>query len=109
MAGRRETLNAVIPSSGTDSATVTVPNGKRLAGFYMPAAFTGSTITFKGAVAAGDTPQALYNEASQYSIGVGTNRFVAVDPNVFNGVSFLVLVSGSSEGAERTIKLVFSD
>ena len=105
----RSTLTATIPNGGTDSATVTVPDNRRLVGFLMPSAFTGTTLTFKGALTSGGTPRAIYNEASVYSIGVGTNRFVAVDPNVFLGVQFLVLVSGSTEAAEREIELVFSD
>jgi hypothetical protein len=42
----------------------------------------------------------------QYSVTVGTSRYVALDPAVFAGVKWVKVVSGSSEAAERTITIV---
>lgn len=104
----RTTSEATIAISGTTSDTITVPSGKKLVGFITPGALDGSAFTFKGAVNADDTPINVYNGGTAYSVNVGTSRYVAVDPNVFLGLSYIKIVSGSTETAARTITLVFA-
>jgi len=109
MALKREVIEAVIPNAGTDSATVNVPLNKVLLGFRIPGAFTGTSVSFKMGMESTDTPRAIYDGASLVSISVSANRFYYVDSKIFAGCSYLVIVSGSSEGAERTIPLVFGE
>lgn len=72
----------------------------------VPAAFTGTTIKFQASIDQGTTFFALYNEATEYSVTVSTSRYVALNPNVFEGVACVRLVSGSSEAASRTISVI---
>jgi len=72
----------------------------------MPAAFTGAAITIQSSHNDG-TYQALYNTGNTaLSITVGTSRTYNIAPIDFAGVRFLKIVSGSAEGAARTIGLI---
>jgi hypothetical protein len=48
----------------------------------------------------------LYNEGTEYSVAVNTSRYIALNPNVFEGVKVVRIVSGSSEAAARTIGVI---
>jgi len=109
MALKRQVEEAVIPNAGTDSATVTVPLNKCLLGFRIPGTFTGTSVSFKMGMESTDTPRAIYDGTTLVSISVSASRYYYVDPKIFAGCSYLVIVSGSSEGAERTIPLVFGE
>lgn len=106
---RRSVLPAVIAASGTTTATITIPDGKRVVGLVTPSTFTGTTLTFKAAYSTSATPQSVYNEGSAYSVACSTDRFIAVNPNVFLGAVTLQIVSSSTEGAERTIQVIVAD
>lgn len=97
--------DVVIASSGTTSGAVDL-RGMTLCGFYMPAAFTGTTITFTAATAEAGTYLPVEDgDGASISKTVSASKYVKVDPADFAGIQFLKLVSGSSEGAERTITL----
>lgn len=95
----------------------TIPNGsstsneidlryQALMGLHMPAAFTGTTITFTASNTAGGTFNPVYkDDGTQYSVTVATNRAIAIDYTKLAGFRFIKLVSGSTEGATRTIPL----
>ena len=107
--------DVVIASSGTDSTNVDLDMAL-MGGFVVPAAFTGTTITFKAAGPV-DSPiddapadaafNDLYFEGTQVSMTVAVDQFVTVDPSKFVGVRWLKLVSGSAEGAERTVRVFY--
>lgn len=105
----RTTETATIPNAGTTSATVTVPLNKSLLGFRLPAALTGTSVSFKMGIAANDTLVPVYTSGTLYSLTVAPDRFLYVDPQVFRGCSYLQVVSGSAEGASRDITLVFGE
>ena len=71
-----------------------------------PSALTGSTFTFQASADQGTNFYNLYNEGTQYSVNVGASRYVALNPNVFEGVKLVRIVSGSSEAATRTIGII---
>lgn len=97
--------NVTIASSGTDSTEVDL-QGMTLCGFYMPAAFTGTAMTFKAASSSGGTFLPVEDGFGvTISKTVSASKYIKVDPVDFSGVRFLKLVSGSAEGAERTITL----
>lgn len=90
-----------IANGGTVSAVIPT-GGFALCGIAFPAAFTGTTVTFQACDTASGTFLPVYNSAGAVSYTVAQGRFVAIDPKDFQGVAFLKIVSGSSEGAART-------
>lgn len=95
-----------IASSGTTSTSLLMERNRVPLAIVTPAALTGTTIKFQASVDDGATFVPLYNEGTEYSVTVNTSRFVALNPNVFQGVVLLRLVSGSSEAASRVIGIV---
>lgn len=97
---------AVIASSGTTSGEQDL-DGNTLCGLMMPAAFTGVAITFLVSLTTGGTFNALTkDDGSAYSVTVAASKYVALDYTKFAGVRYVKIVSGSSEGADRTVNLV---
>ena len=96
---------AVIASSGTTSTSIIMERNRVPLAVIVPAAFTGTSIKFQASIDQ-STFFALYNEGTEYSVTVSTSRYVALNPDVFQGVACVRLVSGSSEAASRTISVV---
>lgn len=100
---RTETV--VIANGGTVSGAIDL-QGLTLCGVILPSAFTGAAITFQ---VSDDnvTYQAAYNTSNNaMTMTVTQARTYMITPTDFAGVRYLKLVSGSAEGAERTIKLL---
>jgi len=99
------TDTVVIAISGTTSTTLTLQGSRVPLALVLPAALTGTTITFK---ASNDnaTFYPIYYESTSYSVTVSTSRHVALDRRAFEGVRYLQLVSGSAESAARTIGVI---
>ena len=101
----RFTQTATIANGGTTSGALDLLS-ETLLGIFVPSSFTGTALTFQVATAVDGTYVTLTNEdGSDYSVTVAASKFVAVDPQIFAGVRFAKLVSGSAEGAERTLTL----
>ena len=99
-------ITITIASSGTTSTAADL-TGKSLVGFYLPATFTGTTITFTGAPSSSGTFVAFHDGAgAAYSKTVVQNTLVPLNPADTASLQHVKLVSGSTEGAERTITLV---
>jgi hypothetical protein len=97
-----------IANGGTASTTIDL-QGRGLVAVILPSAFTGSIITFQ-ASPDNNTFQALYNTANtQLSMSVTQGRTYLLSPSDLVGVRYLKLVSGSAEGAERTLTLMVRD
>lgn len=100
---------ATIASSGTTSGAISTGiinfEGTQLHGLEFPAAMTGTTMTFTGSRSSDGTYVTLkeVGGASNYSVTVSASSFVPLDPRVFATFPFIKLVSGSAEGAERSI------
>jgi hypothetical protein len=100
---------ATIASSGTTSGAVSTgiigTENTQLMGLEFPAAMTGTSMTFTGSRSENGTYVTIteVGGASNYSVTVAANKFVPVDPRVFSTFPFIKLVSGSAEGAERSI------
>lgn len=109
MSYRRTIDTATIPNAGTTSDAKTVPTGKTLVGMEMPSAMTGTAITFQASVDGGTTWVDVYNGSSAYSITLAVSKYHALDPAVFYGLGLIRLVSGSTEAAERLIRLAYID
>lgn len=95
-------LNGQTVSAGLDTG------GFTLCGVFIPAAFTGVALTFEACPTAIDgTFVPVVNTLSgvPLSYTVAPGQYLAVDPKDFQGIRFLKLVSGASEGADRTLTL----
>ena len=80
--------------------------GCTAAALVMPAAFTGTAITFSVA-ADGGAYQTLYDEfGTAKTITVAASRTIILTPAEFWWVRWMKLVSGSTEVAARTIKII---
>lgn len=100
------TLNSVtIASSGTTSGAIDL-QGLVLCQIIMPAAFTGTGLTFSSSWD-DVTYQVLYNSSnSALSLTVTASRNYDLAPQDFCGCRFLKLISGSTELGNRVIGLV---
>jgi hypothetical protein len=99
------TTNAVIALSGTISAAVDLA-GTGLVAIQLPSVMTGTAISFQGS-ADGVTYGAIHDGAgAAVSITTAANLVVVVPSSITNGTRWIKLVSGSTEAAERTIKLI---
>ena len=103
MIDRNETVT--IASSETDSTAIDC-GGMVFTGFILPATFTGTAVTFK----VSDDNSTFYalkgsdgNDIS-YTVAQG-NAYAVENAVLFAGWRWIKIISGSSEGAERTIKV----
>ena len=96
---------ATIANAGQLSGAVNM-GGMTPVGLFVPAAFTGTALTFFVSDAADGTYVELRDDAgAAYTVTVAPGGYVALDPEKFRGVRHLKVRSGSAEGAERVIKI----
>ena len=100
---------ADIASGQTTSQALQVAQGI-VTGLIMPAAFTGTTITFTACDTKDGTFVAVYDsDGNQVSLAVAASRAVGLsgaEADALAPFSYIKLVSGSSEGAAREVKVV---
>lgn len=103
---RTSSTTVTIASSGTTSQAVDVGEWL-IAGIVTPAALTGITMTFTGALTEGGTYRPLRDSSgTAISVTVSPDDHILIEPQTFAGVSWIKLVSGSTEAAAREITLV---
>lgn len=95
-------LNVLIANGQQESAVVST-GGLALVGIKVPAAFTGTALTFEMCDTVGGTFVPVKNSAGAVSYTVAQGNYYAIDPKDFQGILFLKIKSGSSEGADRTL------
>jgi hypothetical protein len=100
--GQVQYPTAVIASSSTTSGALAT-NGMSLVGCQLPAAFTGTQISFTVATTLTGTYQELTNSSGQVKYTVAQGQFIAISPTDFYGVQFFKIVSGSTEAASRNL------
>lgn len=93
-------------TGGTKSSVVDLL-GYSLVGIIIPAAFTGTALSFETSDAADGTfvPVKSTTSGSALSYTVAQGTYAAIDPKDFAGVRFIKFVSGSTEIADRVIKI----
>ncbi|UEM08052.1 hypothetical protein JL101_035975 (plasmid) [Skermanella rosea] len=101
----RAFTDASIANGQTTSGTIAL-NGSTLCGIHMPAAFTGTSLSFQAASSDSGTFQTIQWNGADYSVAVTAGRYVALNPSIYAGVSFLRIVSSASEAAARTLTVV---
>ena len=100
-------VDVVIANGQQTSGAATLASGSTLIAISMPAAFTGAALTFTGCDTAAGTYKALYDSSGNaISVTCAASRYIMLDAATFAGVPYLKVVSGSAEGAERTIRLI---
>jgi hypothetical protein len=99
------TDTVTIASSGTTSTALTLQGGRVPIAIVTPSALTGTAFTFQASTD-GTNFFNLYNEATQYSVAVNISRYIALNPDVFQAIRYIRIVSGSSEAALRTISVI---
>jgi hypothetical protein len=101
----RLTDTVTIASSGTTSTTLTLQGNRIPLAIIIPAAFTGTAVSLQ-ASADDVTYSNVYDGSTQYSIGVSTSRYVALDRTVLDSVKYVRFVSTGTETASRSITVI---
>ena len=100
-------VQTVTIASGQQISGVLDTFGMSLVGIRMPAAFTGTTLTFQESNSSTGTFRDVYNASgNQLSIPVSTNRTILFTPSDFAGLRYVKIKSGSSEAADRSINVI---
>lgn len=99
------TDTVTIASAGSTSTSITMQGGRVPLAILTPASLTGTAFTFECSVD-GTNFYDLYNGATEYSVTVAASRYIALNPDVFQAVRYVRIVSGSSEAASRTIYVI---
>ena len=105
----KQSIDVTIASSGTVSSAAYC-NDSVLCGFILPAAFTGTAITFQGSLD-NTTFYTIYDDTNT-AIGVSTaaqGRAYSLNVIDFTGWNYIKIVSGSAEAAGRTVTLLFAN
>lgn len=90
--------------SGQQESSVISCGGFVLCGVKIPAAFTGTALTFEMCDTAGGTYVPVNGiDGTPISYVVAQGNYYAIDPKNFHGINFLKIKSGSSEGADRAL------
>jgi len=105
---RNVTKLATIANGQTASDAVDTDT-QLLLGILFPSAMTGSTVTFKFSTDGSSWKDVKETDGSAVSYTVSADDVIRIDPSgwAFASGGYLQIVSGSSEGAERKIVLIF--
>lgn len=105
-AGQMNPAVAATIASGQTKSSVINLNGFTPVGVLLPATFTGTALTFEASIDGTNFfPLRAGTGGSALSYTVAQGTYAALDPKDFYGVQYLKLVSGSTEGAARTLNL----
>lgn len=94
-----------ISNGGTVSNGIQLGVGRTVLALVTPAALTGTALSFQASVD-GSTYNTVTDEGSAYSVTAAASRFISIKPALLAGARFVKVVSGSAEGADRTIIVV---
>jgi hypothetical protein len=98
------TQQITIANGQTASAAIDL-GGNTLVGLIIPAAFTGTALTFSASDAIDGTYSVVKgSDGASVSYTVAQGTYVVIQPAVLAGIRFLKVISGSSEGGARVIK-----
>ena len=94
-----------ISSGGTVSSALELGVGRTVLALVTPSALTGTALSFQASVD-GSTYNTVTDEGSAYSVTAAASRFISIKAGLLAGARYIKVVSGSSEGADRTIEVV---
>lgn len=93
-----------IANAATTSTALQIPNDCAVVSIQTPAALTGTTLSIQGSQD-GSTFGDIWIDGIAFSITVTTSKVYQISPRTTIGLKAIKLVSGSAEGADRTILL----
>ncbi len=97
-------VTVTIPSTGTSSDVITPGGSKSVLAVITPSAISGTSFKFQAAIDTdGTTYVPVYNGATEYEVGVGTSRYVALNQDVLGGCRRVKIISTTTETAARSI------
>ena len=104
---QKEVLIDISDNATTSSAAQC--DGLLLSGIVFPSAMTGATITFDFSFDGTNFVDVVETDGTEVSYSVSAGNVVRVDPSgwAFASIGFLRVTSGSTEAADRSIKLIF--
>lgn len=105
MAKNLNLTDVTISSSGTVSTAIQLQSNRVPVAIQLPAAFTGTSVTFQASFDDA-TYFPVYDEATLYTVNVGTSRHIGLKRVPMDGVRFFKVVSTSSEASGRTIGVI---
>lgn len=94
-----------IPNGSTTSNEINLYNYNSGIAIELPSAFTGTSIAIHGSID-GTNFMPIYIDNVALSIAYVASSIHVISPSKLFGVERIKLVSGSSEGAERSFKVV---
>ena len=102
-----EVIQVTIAASGTTSDAINL-SGLQVVAIETPSALTGTALTFTASVSLGGTYDAVreVGGAAAYSVTMAASQWIPLNVNVFAGIPFVKIVSGSTEAAARTFNLI---
>lgn len=81
-------------------------DGLAVMGFIIPAAFTGTTITFLGSDDGTNFFTLVNASGTTLSVTVVTSSYMLMSATDLMGIRYLKLVSGASEAAARSVGII---
>lgn len=99
-----EPIRSTIPVSQTKSEIIRL-QGTTVAGVYIPAVFTGLSITFESSYD-GINFFPIYDGGSVLSVVVDILKYIPLSPQLFYGVRFLKIVSSIPEPTEPELIII---
>jgi hypothetical protein len=97
-----------VSANGTTSNGVST-NGMLLTGIVFPAAMTGTALSFDFSIDGTNWYDVVETDGTAVTYTVTAGDVVRVDPSgwAFASIGFIRVTSGSTEAADRSIKLIF--
>lgn len=99
MARNLKLTDKVTFASGTTSTGFKFQGTIPLA-IVTPSGLASTSFTFQCSIDNGSNFFDLYNGSSAYSLTVAASRYIALNPDVFEGVQMIRIIAGSSETAK---------
>lgn len=94
--------SVTIANGATTSGALQITNDCAVVSIQTPAALTGTTLTLQGSQD-GTNYGDVYLDGAVMTLTVTTSKVYQISPRATLGLASIRLVSGSSEGAARTI------
>ena len=98
MAKNLKLTDKVTFASGTTSTGIQLQGTMPLA-IVTPTGLASTSVTFQSSLD-GSSYFDLYNGSTAYSLTVAASRYIALNPDVFEGVRYIRIIAGSSETAK---------
>lgn len=104
-ASNKVVLEKILADGQTKTASINVLE-RELLGIYIPAGFSGTAITFEASEDDSVFKVMKDWDGNTISLTVAADTYVGLDTQLFLGVAYCKLVSGTAQSGEVTFKLI---